>query len=69
MLAAIGLRQLLEHLAVELAQALALKELPFVEGGAVGQGEAGQEVVDVQLNRSVEVRQALRRGHILSGRR
>jgi hypothetical protein len=53
LLGAVGLHQLLQHLAVELAQALALKELPLVERRAVGQREAGQKILRVQLNRSV----------------
>ena len=67
MLAAIGLHQLLEHLAIQLAQALALKELPLVEGRAIRQREAGQKILRVQLNRRAQVVKTLGRKAILSG--
>src|SRR5262249_7165981 len=67
LLASVGLHQLLEHLAVELAQALAHKELPLIKRWAIWQRESGQKIRRVQLDGSVQLGKTLGREHILRG--
>ena len=42
------------------AQPFGLEKLPLVEGGAIAQAEAGQEVVPIELDSSIERLQAAR---------
>lgn len=46
-----------QQLGQRLAQAIGLKEVPVVKGGAIGQGEAGQEVIGVERRGLAQMRQ------------